>query len=59
MRMIVYPLKKMASTAEQVSLGDFSPPEYEYPGGDEVGSLSRSFNRMRRSLNSAMKMLNE
>jgi len=40
-------------------MGDASPPEYEHPGADEVGSLSRSFNRMRRSLDSAMKMLNQ
>jgi protein-histidine pros-kinase len=47
----------MATTAEKVSMGDASIPEYEYTGKDEVGSLSRSFNRMRRSLDSAMKML--
>ncbi len=59
MRMVIHPIKKMASMAEQVSMGDASPPEYEYPGADEVGSLSRSFNRMRRSLDSAMKILNQ
>lgn len=58
-RVVVHPLKKMAATAEQVSMGDFSPPEYEDLSGDEVGSLSRSFNRMRRSLDSAMKMLSQ
>jgi protein-histidine pros-kinase len=58
-RVVVHPLKKMAATAEQVSMGDFSPPEYERFSGDEVGSLSRSFNRMRRSLDSAMKMLSQ
>ena len=36
-----------------------SVPEFEYPGSDEVASLSRSFNRMRRSLDSAMKMLDK
>ena len=58
-RTVVRPLKKIASMAEQVSMGDATPPEYEHSGSDEVGSLSRSFNRMRRSLDSAMKMLNQ
>lgn len=58
MRMVVNPIKRMASMAEDVSMGNASPAEYEYAGKDEVGSLSRSFNRMRRSLDSAMKMLN-
>ncbi len=58
-RMVVKPLRKMAATAEQVSMGDSSPPEYEHSAKDEVGSLSRSFNRMRRSLDSAMKMLSQ
>ncbi len=58
-RMVVYPLKQMSSTAEQVSMGDSSPPEYEHSVMDEVGSLSRSFNRMRRSLDSAMRMLGQ
>jgi HAMP domain-containing protein len=58
-RVVVRPLKKMAATAEQVSMGDSSPPEYEHSAGDEVGSLSRSFNRMRRSMDSAMRMLSQ
>jgi HAMP domain-containing protein len=56
-RLVILPVRTMAATAEKVSMGDASVPEYEYSGRDEVGSLSRSFNRMRRSLDSAMKML--
>jgi protein-histidine pros-kinase len=56
-RLVILPVRTMAATAEKVSMGDASVPEYEYSGTDEVGSLSRSFNRMRRSLDSAMKML--
>jgi HAMP domain-containing protein len=56
-RLVIWPVRKMAATAEQVSMGDSSIAEYEYVGEDEIGSLSRSFNRMRRSLDSAMKML--
>ncbi|SON54420.1 nitrate/nitrite sensor protein NarQ [Hartmannibacter diazotrophicus] len=58
-RIVVSPVRQMAEIAEKTSLGDFSIPEYERPGKDEIASLSRSFNRMRRSLDSAMKMLEE
>lgn len=56
-RMVIVPVRAMAKTAEDVSLGDTSVPEYEYQSPDEIGSLSKSFNRMRRSLDSALKML--
>ena len=56
-KLVILPVRTMAATAEKVSMGDASVPEYEYSGTDEVSSLSRSFNRMRRSLDSAMKML--
>lgn len=56
-RLVIVPVVKMSEIAERVSLGDSSLPEYTYPGNDEIASLSRSFNRMRRSLDSAMKML--
>jgi len=38
-------------------MGDDSQAEYTLDSSDEIGSLSRSFNRMRRSLDNAMKML--
>lgn len=56
-RIVLRPVAKMSSMAEKVSLGDFSVPEYRKPGRDEISSLSVSFNRMRRSLESAMKMI--
>lgn len=55
--MVVTPVIKMAHIAEQVSMGDSSQPEYVHAGSDEIASLSQSFNRMRRSLDNAMKML--
>lgn len=39
--------------------GDLNLPELEVRGEDEVASLTRSFNRMQRSLKSAVKMLDE
>jgi protein-histidine pros-kinase len=58
-RYVITPVTRMAKTAEAVSMGDASVAEFEYPGTDEIASLSRSFNRMRRSLDSAMKMLDK
>jgi protein-histidine pros-kinase len=58
-RYVINPVTRMAKTAEAVSMGNTSVPEFEYPGADEIASLSRSFNRMRRSLDSAIKMLDK
>jgi len=56
-RIVIKPVVKMSEIAEKVSLGDFSVPEYVKPGKDEISSLSLSFNRMRRSLDRAMQLL--
>jgi HAMP domain-containing protein len=55
--MVINPVRKMAEITERVSMGDSSQPEYIHAGTDEISSLSQSFNRMRRSLDNAMKML--
>jgi protein-histidine pros-kinase len=56
-RIVVRPVRRMSDLAEKVSMGDFSQPEYRKPGKDEISSLSHSFNRMRRSLERAMSMI--
>lgn len=58
-KIVVLPVKKMSSMAEDVSMGRMDEPEYELKGKDEIASLSRSFNRMRRSLINAMKMIDD
>lgn len=58
-RIVLRPVALMSTAAEKVSMGDFSVPEYAKPGRDEISSLSASFNRMRRSLERAMKMIDE
>jgi len=58
-RIVVRPVKKMSSIAHDVSMGKMDMPEYELKGKDEVASLSRSFNRMRRSLVNAMKLIDD
>ena len=58
-RYVISPVNRMARMAEAYSMGEATDVEFEYPGSDEVASLSRSFNRMRRSLDVAMKMLDD
>lgn len=52
-------IRKLATVADQVSLGKFEAEEFSVKGNDELSALGRSFNRMRTSLNSALKMLEE
>jgi protein-histidine pros-kinase len=54
---IVKPIRRISSIASEVSLGKMDAPEFEERGHDEIASLAGSFNRMRRSLANAMKML--
>jgi HAMP domain-containing protein len=56
-RLVITPVTQMSKIAEAVSMGDNSQDEYTLESSDEIGSLSKSFNRMRRSLDNAMKML--
>jgi HAMP domain-containing protein len=54
---VVRPVVRIARIAGQVSLGNMAAEEYEMKGKDEIASLSASFNRMRRSLEEAMTLL--
>ncbi len=54
---IVRPVRRISAMASEVSLGNLDVPEYEPRGRDEIASLAASFNRMRRSLVNAMRML--
>ncbi|MDB5446625.1 MAG: hypothetical protein JWQ97_1942 [Phenylobacterium sp.] len=58
-RIIVRPVGAIAAMADDVSLGRTDIPEYTPKGRDEIASLAESFNRMRRSLAQAMKMLGD
>jgi len=52
-------LARLSRVADDVSLGRSHAPAIDTRGGDEVAGLARSFDRMRTSLDSAMKMLDE
>lgn len=56
-RMILRPISTMSRTADVVSTGDFKVAEFAERGRDEVARLGRAFNRMRRSLQQAMQMI--
>ena len=56
-RLVVQPVREVAQAARRVSQGDLSMAEFAEGRRDEIGTLQRSFNRMRRSLVKAMGML--
>jgi protein-histidine pros-kinase len=55
--LIVRPIRRMSLAADKISTGDFEVPEFPEKGRDEVSVLGSSFNRMRRSLEKAMQMI--
>jgi protein-histidine pros-kinase len=55
--LIIGPISKMSALADKISVGDFEVPEFGAKGGDEIAVLASSFNRMRRSLQKAMKLI--
>jgi protein-histidine pros-kinase len=55
--MIVRPVAQLSRAADQVSTGNFEIPEFPEAGRDEIALLGRAFNRMRRSLQKAMQMI--
>jgi len=54
--MIIRPIAKMSASADKISQGDFNVAEFG-KGSDEISVLGTSFNRMRRSLQKAMQMI--
>jgi protein-histidine pros-kinase len=54
---VIRPLQQMTASAERVAGGAMEEAEFPVSGRDEVASLGRSFNLMRRSLANAMRLL--
>ena len=54
---VVRPLRSLSTLADQISMGQMDMPELPIRGKDEIAVLAGSFNRMRASLERAMKML--
>jgi HAMP domain-containing protein len=55
--MVIRPVTKLASVADQVSLGNFEAGEFKSRSNDEIGVLTDALGRMKTSLVQAMKML--
>jgi HAMP domain-containing protein len=55
--MVIRPIVRMSRAADEVSTGNLEIPEFAVTSKDEIGVLATSFNRLRRSLEKAMKLL--
>jgi protein-histidine pros-kinase len=55
--LVVRPIRRIAEIAEELSVGNASAGEFPPGRGPELTALTRSFNRMRTSLEKAMKLL--
>lgn len=56
-RLIVTPIKRIADISDEISKGKLDLPEFEENGADEIRHLHASFNRMRRSIEKAIKVV--
>lgn len=56
-RMVIRPVLNISRNAERVSMGEMDTQPYVHRAKDELGTLAASFERMRRSLASALGML--
>ncbi len=57
-KLVIQPVTRLSTLADRVSMGDMDAPEFAVKSADEIGVLSESFSRMRKSLTHAMKLLN-
>lgn len=55
--LVIRPVNRLANLADQVSLGNLDAPDIPATSRDEIGRLTASFSRMRKSLVRAFKML--
>jgi HAMP domain-containing protein len=56
-RLVVRPVRRIAAVADRVSLGDTSVEDFPAGGATEIASVTRSFERMRKSLEKALRLL--
>jgi len=58
-RLIIRRVREMAHISDEISTGHADVQAFDDTGKDEISDLNKSFTRMRRSLEKAMKMLEE
>jgi HAMP domain-containing protein len=56
-QLVVRPVRQIALVADRVSVGDLSAQDFPQRGATEIVSVSRSFDRMRKSLEKALRLL--
>lgn len=56
-RLIVKPIERVCELSDMVSRGHLDLPEFEERGAAEIARLHAAFNRMRRSIEKAMRVL--
>jgi HAMP domain-containing protein len=56
-QLVVRPVRRIALVADRVSLGDMSAEDFPQRGATEIVSVTRSFDRMRKSLGKALRLL--
>jgi HAMP domain-containing protein len=56
---VTRPVYRLAIRADEISKGNLEIPELPVSGHNEISVLAASFNRMHRSLKSALKMLGQ
>lgn len=56
---VLKPVCALSKRADEISMGNLNMEELEFTGNDEIASLGKSFNRMHRSLDNAVKLLDE
>ena len=56
---VIKPVTSMALISDQISTGNMEAEEFSELGNDEIAVLGSAFNRMRRSLGKAIKMLED
>ncbi|MHA6206276.1 c-type heme family protein [Dyella soli] len=57
--LVIRPVRRIARLADQVSLGNTAAAAFPRGGGPEVAALSAAFERMRKSLDKALRMLGD
>lgn len=56
---VVKPVRRLSLRADEISKGDLEIPELPVNGNNEISILVAAFNRLHRSLKSALKMLDQ
>jgi protein-histidine pros-kinase len=55
--LVLRPVRRMARIADRLSVGEGNVPAFPTDGSAEIAALGRAFNRMRTSLDKALKLL--